>query len=261
MFSYNNRKMERSESRPGFTLIELLVVIAIIAILAAILFPVFGRARENARRSSCQSNLKQIGLGIMQYVQDYDERYPLANVSDSVLASNVEWLRWMGSTYPYTKSTQVYGCPSSANQNTMDLFFQGSGQKLVLPGFNNYGANELIFGNGAGATPTSGKSMAEVQSTALVVVAADATFFIWNRPRRITNANFTADVYDPPIDGDPQFARHLGGSNLLFMDGHVKFQNQGQMALDPALASSTACGGSSRCKFKIVIAPDDPRAN
>ncbi|RYG53119.1 DUF1559 domain-containing protein, partial [bacterium] len=61
-------------TRKAFTLIELLVVIAIIAILAAILFPVFGRARENARRSSCQSNLKQIGLGIMQYTQDYDER-------------------------------------------------------------------------------------------------------------------------------------------------------------------------------------------
>src|SRR6218665_2214986 len=63
--------------RHGFTLIELLVVIAIIAILAAILFPVFARARENARRSACQSNLKQIGLGIMQYTQDYDERYPI----------------------------------------------------------------------------------------------------------------------------------------------------------------------------------------
>lgn len=63
-------------SKKGFTLIELLVVIAIIAILAAILFPVFARARENARRASCQSNLKQIGLGILQYAQDYDERYP-----------------------------------------------------------------------------------------------------------------------------------------------------------------------------------------
>src|SRR5687767_6194063 len=63
--------------KSGFTLIELLVVIAIIAILAAILFPVFARARENARRASCQSNLKQVGLGFVQYTQDYDERYPM----------------------------------------------------------------------------------------------------------------------------------------------------------------------------------------
>src|SRR5689334_5202516 len=66
----------RQAAKPGFTLIELLVVIAIIAILAAILFPVFARARENARRASCQSNLKQIGLGIMMYTQDYDETFP-----------------------------------------------------------------------------------------------------------------------------------------------------------------------------------------
>src|SRR3954462_729560 len=69
----HNRQLKNS---PGFTLIELLVLIAIIAILAAILFPAFARARENARRASCQSNLKQIGLGIMQYTQDYDERTP-----------------------------------------------------------------------------------------------------------------------------------------------------------------------------------------
>src|SRR5471032_187855 len=71
----------------GFTLIELLVVIAIIAILAAILFPVFARARENARRASCQSNLKQIGLGFQQYSQDYDERFPIALSS----AGNANW--------------------------------------------------------------------------------------------------------------------------------------------------------------------------
>ena len=68
--------MKSKQYRRGFTLIELLVVIAIIAILAAILFPVFARARENARRSSCLSNMKQIGLGMMQYSQDNDERYP-----------------------------------------------------------------------------------------------------------------------------------------------------------------------------------------
>src|SRR5476649_2802466 len=73
----HTRRAERTQHAGAFTLIELLVVIAIIAILAAILFPVFARARENARRASCQSNLKQIGLGITQYCQDYDERMPI----------------------------------------------------------------------------------------------------------------------------------------------------------------------------------------
>src|SRR5215216_1456391 len=89
----------------GFTLIELLVVIAIIAILAAILFPVFARARENARRSSCQSNLKQIGLGLMQYTQDYDEAMPIIWNGEG---------EWMDAVQPYIKSYQLFVCPSDS---------------------------------------------------------------------------------------------------------------------------------------------------
>src|SRR5687768_11777068 len=87
--------------RAGFTLIELLIVIAIIALLAAILFPVFARARENARRTSCQSNLKQIGLGIQQYTQDNDERFPPEDTNDPTTVG------WALSTQPYTKSEQI----------------------------------------------------------------------------------------------------------------------------------------------------------
>ena len=99
--------------KSAFTLIELLVVIAIIAILAAILFPVFARARENARRSSCQSNLKQIGLGFMQYTQDYDEKFPLrhhdpSSNSSALANSTGAWVQLQ----PYIKSQQVYQCPS-----------------------------------------------------------------------------------------------------------------------------------------------------
>ncbi|RYG66851.1 DUF1559 domain-containing protein, partial [bacterium] len=96
--------MKTSITRQAFTLIELLVVIAIIAILAAILFPVFGRARENARRSSCQSNLKQIGLGIIQYVQDYDEKFPSA-MSDqvSVNGTMLNAVPWHFLIQPYIK--------------------------------------------------------------------------------------------------------------------------------------------------------------
>ncbi|RYG62324.1 DUF1559 domain-containing protein, partial [bacterium] len=96
----------KTPRKVGFTLIELLVVIAIIAILAAILFPVFGRARENARRSSCQSNLKQVGLAMAQYQQDYDER--------TLVVDEDNGLTWFNPLQPYIKSTQVFRCPSMA---------------------------------------------------------------------------------------------------------------------------------------------------
>ncbi|RYG57804.1 DUF1559 domain-containing protein, partial [bacterium] len=111
----------------GFTLIELLVVIAIIAILAAILFPVFGRARENARRSSCQSNLKQIGLGFIQYTQDYDEKLPPPGTcgapgSGCFTADTAgQFGSWSQRLHPYLKSSQIYACPSNtANRTTRD---------------------------------------------------------------------------------------------------------------------------------------------
>lgn len=103
----------------GFTLIELLVVIAIIAILAAILFPVFGRARENARRSSCQSNLKQIGLGILQYTQDFDEKYPGCFINEPGLPAGGNTcdnrVSYAQMIYPYVKSSQIFVCPSDSS--------------------------------------------------------------------------------------------------------------------------------------------------
>lgn len=119
----------------GFTLIELLVVIAIIAILAAILFPVFGRARENAKRSSCQSNMKQFGLAIMQYTQDFDEKYPnglpgsLGGTRTSFTGSG-----WAGQIYPYVKVKSIYKCPS----NTVNMFWGGVGLDVT------YGYNGIL---------------------------------------------------------------------------------------------------------------------
>jgi prepilin-type N-terminal cleavage/methylation domain-containing protein len=104
----------------GFTLIELLVVIAIIAILAAILFPVFAKARENARRTSCINNLKQIGLGVMQYTQDYDDCLPrhfygYPNTGGMPPGNGVDTnYKWMDVLHPYVKNTQLFVCPSDS---------------------------------------------------------------------------------------------------------------------------------------------------
>ncbi len=111
----------RSQRVSAFTLIELLVVIAIIAILAAILFPVFARARENARRASCQSNLKQIGLGMIQYQADFDGYYPPSQLPSNyfnasgtcVFASSSALVSWPTMLFPYVKSEQIFVCPSA----------------------------------------------------------------------------------------------------------------------------------------------------
>ncbi len=122
--------LQKDRLYSAFTVIELLVI-AIIAILAAILFPVFARARENARRSSCQSNLKQIGLGIFQYTQDYDERLPGAtDIGGGGSGKTGGWMFWtgtagvyaavpsQGSIYPYIKSAQIFVCPSDTAGQT-----------------------------------------------------------------------------------------------------------------------------------------------
>lgn len=102
-------------TKKGFTLIELLVVIAIIAILAAILFPVFAKAREKARQASCLSNEKQIGLGLMMYMQDYDETYPMAYYYQNNATSANGYVHWSGMISPYVKSNNIWVCPSSVN--------------------------------------------------------------------------------------------------------------------------------------------------
>src|SRR5450755_4691782 len=120
MLAVSSRVTTSHRSRRGFTLIELLVVIAIIAILAAILFPVFAKARENARRASCESNLKQISLGIMQYNQDNDETYMLTQLP----SPGGSGITFAAAIYSYTKSTQILQCPSGskaiATTNTND---------------------------------------------------------------------------------------------------------------------------------------------
>jgi len=208
--------------RKAFTLIELLVVIAIIAILAAILFPVFARARENARRASCQSNLKQIGLGILQYTQDYDERYPMYSTIAGI--GTARPVGWADSIQPYVKSIQILQCPSDSGATTDDP---------AVVGYTDYAYNLWIGGYG----PTSkgaGMSQSQLTQAALTVMTIDHTTSTANR-YTIGNSSTgagtdgTCAYYGAPDCGNGLARiglvgiRHLGGANAGFADGHVKW--------------------------------------
>jgi len=221
--------------RKGFTLIELLVVIAIIAILASILFPVFARAREQARKAACQSNLKQIGLAVAQYTQDYDETYPIGRFATP------SFTYWYSGLVPYTKSTQVYICPSAGK------ITNSAGTQI---GNGGYGWN--IRGTGAAAANTNGfgyidtdwgtpqrngpLKVAEVTEPATTIQVADPASNGYNANGYYA-VGYSDRSYIPTLHGGqngPFYTSPLvtvapgGGGNYLFADGHVKFLQASQ---------------------------------
>jgi prepilin-type N-terminal cleavage/methylation domain-containing protein/prepilin-type processing-associated H-X9-DG protein len=163
----------RAHSRTlGFTLIELLVVIAIIGILAAILFPAFARARENARRATCQSNLKQLGMGMLQYTQDYDERLPIG-VKDPAGCGPFDKTGsgWGGQIYAYVKSTQVYKCPSDKSK----VDGTGMGGSASLYFVNSYGYNTNLVASCGNAQTGIGGASAKMVAPAKTVMLFEIT--------------------------------------------------------------------------------------
>lgn len=213
----------------AFTLIELLVVIAIIAILAAILFPVFARARENARRASCQSNLKQIGLGVMQYTQDYDEQMPAR-----IVTTNPSMI-WKDLIQPYVKSTQLFACPS--NPIAKEATFQSNPLQPIAAGYSPNSNHSLaVFGN------TGAYSIASFQFPATTLAVCETTFV--NSDFDVTASYFATTNQSGgtvPNKGATMFTGiyngHLSMGNYLFVDGHVK-------AMKPLQTISTTMGGS-----------------
>ncbi len=199
-------------ARKAFTLIELLVVIAIIAILAAILFPVFARARENARRSSCTSNLKQIGLGALQYSQDYDEKVlPLR----WYYAGGASYMPFHLLVQPYIKSVQLFKCPSNTNNGNMfgtPNVAQGYPQAVPISYVGNGGQEDNDQGPGAK------RPMIEAASGTVSLAAFDSV----SQTILITEHKNKADpdLYD--VGSVNELQGHLGTTNFLFADGHVK---------------------------------------
>ena len=200
--------------RRGFTLIELLVVIAIIAILAAILFPVFAKAREKARQSSCQSNVKQIGVAILQYVQDYDERFCPNYIYQGPGSTNLTW--WDDLVQPYVKNYQLLICPS-------DTPAAYTYARPTWPGIPNpllyaYSANSNGGGSGQYVIAGGGNGgpLAKVQSAANLIIIAESNDI------ELNTLNGDVDAFTP--NGIGTIAkRHNDGSNWLFCDGHVKW--------------------------------------
>lgn len=218
--------------RSAFTLIELLVVIAIIAILAAILFPVFGRARENARRSSCASNLKQIMLGEMQYTQDYDERFASTHLAVSATAGVTHFQM----IYPYVKSMQIFICPSdTTTDKLLDYPNYGNNGQAGYPDrvMSSYGVNARI-NDGGGATGI-GIALSKFAAPAATVLITDgvsnldAAASLTGNPLEWQEKRF-AFILDEKDSGafgagngrGGPLARHLETTNVGFADGHVK---------------------------------------
>lgn len=241
----------------AFTLIELLVVIAIIAILAAILFPVFARARENARRTSCVSNMKQIGLGVMQYTQDYDERYPKplsgdwgGGVSGFELQTDPSmpgamfnstdnqgdaWNNplsrvktWMDFIYPYVKSSQLFICPSQEKGERAHYGYSAAIGGVYRPEFSGGSSRQIPM------------SMAEAPRPAESVMVLDYVSYYgsWAVKSQFTN------YVDHSVEAERRLVSpHLEGTSICFADGHAKWYARANTLLR---AGSSGDGADNR---------------
>ncbi len=237
-----NRYSNTHTKKRGFTLIELLVVIAIIALLSAILFPSFSRARENAKKTSCMNNMKQLGLGFQQYSADYDRGYPGAGQfqkwtnTTNVTESSGHWINGSangvtdgmrttaapytltsivaqvdkGALYPYIKSTQIYICPSTED------------------------------GDLAGSTYSMNCALAGIKDSAIGSTDSANIILLVDEEKANDGFFFTSAPGTSFTSTDALTELHNGGGNLLLADGHVKFYPVAKLPIKVNSAPPTA---------------------
>ena len=279
----------RNPKRAGFTLIELLVVIAIISLLAAILFPVFARSRENARRADCQSNLKQLGLGMLQYAQDYDETLPRGQ--DSLFPGYTLGIAWGGNLSPYLQSTQIFTCPDDTTHSATGV----GGQPLTPISYVMNQAIDRTDSSCAGPCGINGKIVKFNQTAKTVLLyeeegavanvgdpqeaggtaaqhspVSDGLGNLYNAGLLVTGYMGGAQSQDYykasgflAVGGDPTQGVHLGGSNFLMPDGHVKWYRGSQVspgllntsANNPQGTPITAAAGTGTTQFEVTMSP------
>lgn len=265
--------------RNGFTLIELLVVIAIIAILAAILFPVFASAREKARQTTCASNERQLTLAFIQYIQDYDQHCPFGywQAPGQGFSQNY-WLNdqgigWANQLYPYVKSVGVYACPDDTAKPNASLpnvvsyaynpNFVESNAVNVNPGLNmslaSSPARTILFtevadvvtniaGNDSESAITNGFEVfngyhaVPAGSDHYAVLATG--YFSGAGWRGADTAYYNSDALPPLAATTGPNGRHSGGSNFAFSDGHVKWLRANTISMGLSNSSSTGADGS-----------------
>ncbi len=206
----------------GFTLIELLVVIAIIAILAAILMPVFAQAREKARTISCLSNARQLGIGIAMYLQDNDESFPFARMHGAGAMHNP--ISWVDTVQPYVSSRLLHRCPSDSSPLWND-------PNPMNRRATSYGINGYFTPN---HPPYWGVTLSLIANPAQTIIVAeladDRTMdhfmpMFWGDPPKVANSMMQSREWDRAL-GRPKsvaYRRHQEGSNHVFTDGHAKW--------------------------------------
>jgi prepilin-type N-terminal cleavage/methylation domain-containing protein/prepilin-type processing-associated H-X9-DG protein len=230
-----NTGLTAPAAKRGFTLIELLVVIAIIALLAAILFPVFARARENARKSSCANNQKQIALGWLQYAQDYDEQLNLFRSDPSTpLTYTFEWPTLL---QPYLKSKQIMVCPSNTSGKHLSYTYSMHVANSVRA-LSDFKTSSIVptFADARGTNAILASTPA-MESQALYFVYQQGANQAYGRRINATH------VHENSTQGLINAGLHMDGANYAYADGHVKWR-RGEGGL-PAAGTTTYDGSST----------------